>query len=144
MLKKIENLIGTKGDSWTAMSYLPGGDFAVGNFHALVHKLKANFDFLDIKLAERLVRSYGTNAWVLMSGASAKKDMGQDFGASLSEREVNYLIQHEWAECADDVIWRRTKLGIHFSETEKKALDKWMSDKVVIEKSEKKLRSENC
>ena len=144
MLKKIESLIGIKGDPWTATSHLPGGDFAVGDFSVLVHKLKAEFDFLDITLAERFVRSYGTNAWVLMNGASVKKDMGQDFGASLSEREVNYLIEYEWAECAADVIWRRTKLGIHLCETEKKTLDKWMNDKVVVENNETRLRSENC
>ena len=89
-------------------------------------KLKSEFSFLELPLAQRLVRSYGTNAWVVMQGASDIGDMGRDFGGSLTAREVAYLMQHEWAECAEDVIWRRSKLGICLDKQEVSALEKWM------------------
>jgi len=130
MLSKIESLIGAKGDAWTSTSYLPGGDFKVNEFTALVKKLKDNYEFLETPLVERFIRSYGTNAWILMDGALKKSDMGHEFGSSLFEREVNYLIKHEWAECADDIVWRRTKLGIRLSQDEKSSLEEWMRDKV--------------
>ena len=130
MLTKIEGLIGAKGDAWTAGSYLPGGNFKVSEFDELVHKLKNEYNFLETSLAERFIRSYGTNAWVLMDGVLKKADMGQEFGCSLYECEVNYLIEHEWAECADDIVWRRTKLGIKLSKEEKSILEKWISARV--------------
>ncbi len=135
MLEKIEESLDFKDKSskkgtWTANSQLPGGDFEVTDFDALLSKLKAEFMFLDASLAKRLVRAYGTNAWVLMQGASKFDDMGRNFGGTLTEREVLYLIKHEWAECAEDLVWRRTKLGIRLSEQEILALDVWMQKQV--------------
>ncbi len=126
MLEKIEELIGTRKDSWTANSSLPGGDFEVADYDVLVSKLKADFTFLDSALAKRLVRSYGTNAWTMMESATSTKDMGQSFGGSLTECEVKYLIQHEWAESAEDIVWRRSKLGICLSDQEIMKLDEWL------------------
>ena len=131
MLEKIEELIGARKAPWTTHSTLPGGDFAVSDFDRLVTKLKTEFPFLQLSLAERLVRSYGTRAWMLMKGASSQEDMGIEFGGSLTEREVNYLINNEWAECADDVVWRRSKLGIRLGNDQILALDEWMRDKAV-------------
>jgi len=142
MLTKIEGLIGAKGDAWTANSSLPGGDFKVNEFNELVQNLKNEYDFLEISLAERFIRSYGTNAWILMDGIAKESDMGQEFGCSLFECEVNYLINYEWAECADDIVWRRTKLGIKFSEEDKSILENWMSDKVLMKNN--KNRGESC
>ncbi|GAA0420346.1 glycerol-3-phosphate dehydrogenase [Cocleimonas flava] len=126
MLEKIEDLIGSRKESWTADSSLPGGDFAVSDYDLLVTKLKAEFPFIEESLAQRLIRSYGTKAWVLMDGAVKLEDMGRDFGGSLTEREVMYLIQHEWAETAEDIVWRRSKLGIRLSGQEVKELDSWL------------------
>ena len=63
--------------------------------------------------------------------ASKVEDMGQAFGGSLTEREVTYLIQHEWAECAEDVVWRRSKLGIRLSKQAISDLDEWMQKNVA-------------
>ena len=131
MLEKIEENIGAKSGIWTANSRLPGGNFGVNEFDELVSKLKAEFNFLELPLANRLIRSYGTNAWILMQGVSKSEEMGQVFGGSLTEREVTYLIQHEWAESAEDVVWRRSKLGIRLSDKEIMTLDKWMQENVV-------------
>ncbi len=143
MLKKVEALIGSKKMPWTANSQLPGGDFEVSCFDQLVLKLKSEFSFLDSGLAHRLIRSYGTKSWVLMEGATSIDDMGRAFGGSLTEKEVNYLINEEWAECAEDVIWRRSKIGIRLSQKEISTLDEWMQNRVAIENT-KTLRSSNC
>ena len=57
--------------------------------------------------------------------------MGADFGHSLSEREISYLMEHEWAECADDILWRRSKLGIGLGKDEILALDEWIENKAA-------------
>lgn len=129
MLEQVEELLGARGKSWTADSTLPGGNFEVSEFEAMVAKLQEEFPFLNYALALRLVRSYGTNAWAIMNGATSNSDMGRDFGGSLSEREVKYLMQNEWAETADDIVWRRSKLGIRLKEQNISALDAWMHQK---------------
>lgn len=126
MLEKIEQNLGQKKGKWTANSHLPGGKFQTAEFHELVSKLKSEFAFLDLSSATRLIRSYGTNAWEVMQGVSTVDDMGKRFGGSLTEREVLYLIKNEWAECAEDVVWRRSKIGIRMSEQEIRELDDWM------------------
>ncbi len=110
----------------------------------MVSKLKQDFEFLDSLLAKRLIRSYGTNAWTLMKGALNIEDMGQDFGGTLSAREIEYLMKHEWAECAEDVVWRRTKLGIRLDENLIAVIDEWMQQKATFDQHSGKLRSQNC
>ncbi|MEP3233060.1 MAG: glycerol-3-phosphate dehydrogenase [Hyphomicrobiales bacterium] len=129
VLEHIQELLGSHKAPWTAQSTLPGGDFAVAEFDSLVEKLKSDFPFLASSLAKRFVRSYGTRAWLLMEGAQSSKDMGDDLGHSLSGREVTYLMEHEWAQCAEDVIWRRSKLGIGLGKDEILALDEWIKTK---------------
>lgn len=133
MLKKIEDSIGPKKGPWTADSRLPGGEFDVIDFDELVLKLKDEFSFLESSLAKRLVRAYGTNAWMILEGSSKAEDMGQDFGGSLTESEVTYLIQHEWAESAEDVVWRRSKLGIRLSKQQIATIDAWMQNNITSE-----------
>lgn len=112
--------------SWTADAPLPGGDFGVGDFERMVASLRSDFAFLDAMHVRRLVRLYGTRARRILEGAESKKDLGIAFGAGLTEREVAYLMDHEWARTPDDILWRRTKLGLRFSEPEKIALRKFM------------------
>ena len=76
--------------------------------------------------ADRLARAYGARAWPLLGRAKSAADLGQDFGATLTEAEVRYLIEHEWARTAEDVVWRRSKLGLRLSTAEIAALDAWM------------------
>lgn len=126
MLEKIETALGKRKPSWTANSTLTGGDFKVEEFDSIVADVQAKYAFLEPTLAWRLVRSYGTRALQLLGDAKTVEDMGPQFGGSLTGREVEYLMQNEWAQTAQDVVWRRSKLGIRLSEDQIANLDKWM------------------
>ena len=80
----------------------------------------------------RLCRAYGSLVPALMGDAASWADMGQDFGSGLTEREVEYLIEHEFAQTAEDVLWRRSKLGLHMSEAERTTLEKWFAKRGAI------------
>lgn len=126
MLEKIEGFLGKRGKPWTANASLPGGDFPATGFDAQVAKLKSSYPFLDQRLARRLTRLYGTRAQVLLGLAKSNADLGRNFGADLYEAEVRYLCENEWALTAEDVLWRRTKRGLHFSREQVSALDEFM------------------
>ena len=126
MLEKIEEFLGKRGAPWTASAPLPGGDFPQTGFDAQVGRLATAYPFLDTGLARRLTRLYGTRAHLLLGEARSLADLGRDFGAGLYEAEVRYLMQHEWAKMAEDVLWRRTKRGLHFSAGQTEALDEFM------------------
>jgi len=112
---------------WTAGAPLPGGDFAVAEKPALVAELMAAYPFIDTPWAQRLVRTYGRDAWALLGGATTVDDLAPDFGATLTGAEVLWLMQHEFAGTAEDIVWRRTKLGLRMNEGEVAALDHWMT-----------------
>ncbi|MBN2760195.1 MAG: glycerol-3-phosphate dehydrogenase [Rhodobacteraceae bacterium] len=112
---------------WTAGVALPGGDFAHDGGPALVAELRRDFAFLTEFWAQRLVRAYGTEARLILGAATSKADLGRDFGATLTEAEVTWLMAREYARSAEDVLWRRSKLGLRMSETEACALNDWMA-----------------
>jgi glycerol-3-phosphate dehydrogenase len=126
-LEKVGETIGGKGPAWTAQSRLPGGDFPVQGYDAEVAKLKGRFGFLPDRLARRLVRRYGTRAATLLGSAARLEDMGRQFGSDLFEAEVRYLMEHEWAVNANDVLWRRTKEGLRLSEEQARDLEEYMA-----------------
>ena len=128
MLEKIEALIGRKGPAWTASATLPGGDFPVDGFGAQVSALRRDHPFLDQRAAERLCRLYGTKARKVLGSARSKADLGRDFGGDLSEAEVRYLMENEWAVTAEDVLWRRTKRGLVTTAEEAASLDRYMDE----------------
>lgn len=111
---------------WTAGVALPGGDFPVLGVQKLIDDLKSAHPFLDDYWAGRLVRGYGTEATVILAGAKAANDLGQAFGGTLTAREVEWLIDKEYARTAEDVVWRRSKLGLRMTKDEIAALDQWM------------------
>ncbi|MCB1350745.1 MAG: glycerol-3-phosphate dehydrogenase [Maritimibacter sp.] len=112
---------------WTAGVPLPGGDFALDEKPGLVTALIADHPFLDRAWAARLIRGYGRDAWPLLGGAKSAADLAPDFGATLTAAEVAWLMRREFACSAEDIVWRRTKLGLRMTETEISALDAWMS-----------------
>ncbi len=126
MLEKIEGFLGKRGDPWTAKGALPGGDFPATGYEAEVTKLKSSYPFLETRMARRLVRLYGTRARMLLGLAKSTADLGQDFGAHLYEAEVRYLVDHEWARTAEDILWRRTKRGLHFDREQTAKLEAFL------------------
>ncbi len=116
---------GLKGP-WTAGVPLPGGDFPVGDFGKLVADLMETCPFLTEAWARRLVRAYGTEACTMIGDASTASDLGADFGATLTGAEVRWLMDREFARNAEDVLWRRSKLGLRLSAGQAARLDAWM------------------
>jgi glycerol-3-phosphate dehydrogenase len=109
------------GAAWTHGAKLPGGDVPVAGFADWADGVARRYSFLDRSLIARLCRAYGSRIDVLLAGVSRATDLGRDFGAGLSEREVEYLVAHEWAESAEDILWRRSKLGLHMTPAERAA-----------------------
>jgi glycerol-3-phosphate dehydrogenase len=112
---------------WTGKTALPGGDFKTGAHGSLAAALVAAYPFLTTDHATRLVASYGTRASRILTGARSMADLGVSFGATLTEREVDYLRTVEWATTVDDVIWRRSKLGLRMTKSEIMKLNAWMT-----------------
>ncbi len=111
---------------WTSRSPLPGGDFPIGGFDASVERLRTDRPWLAPSLARRLVRAYGTRAERIVAGAARMADLGQIFGADLSLREVDYLVAQEWARTTEDVLWRRSKLGLRVQPSEAAKLGNYL------------------
>ena len=105
---------------------LPGGDFPVRGVADQIAALRLAHPFLDEVQARRLVRGYGTDAARMLSGARSWADLGRDFGAGLAEREVRWLMAQEFARTAEDVVWRRSKLGLRMTEAQISALQAFM------------------
>ncbi|WP_372574142.1 glycerol-3-phosphate dehydrogenase [Ruegeria jejuensis] len=126
--KIVAELPNPKGP-WTAGVTLPGGDFPVDGFDRLVTDLARDYPFLSPYHAFRLVRGYGAEASAVLGDAKSLADLGQDFGATLTEREVIWMMTHEYARRAEDVVWRRTKLGLRMSGEQVEQLDAWMQQR---------------
>jgi glycerol-3-phosphate dehydrogenase len=107
-----------RSKDWTAERPLPGGDFPPQGFDALCDRTRQRYPFLPEAAARRLVRAYGTRVTRILNDAKTLADLGKAFGADLSEAEVRYLVRTEWAVSTEDVLWRRSKLGLRFSRDE--------------------------
>ncbi len=125
-LEKIAPILGNTKGAWTAGVALPGGDFPVAGVADEIAGLERDYPFLDRRWAQRLIRAYGTEARLMLGDAAAAADLGRDFGATLTEREVTWLQDKEYARTAEDVVWRRTKLGLRLTGDQIAALDRFM------------------
>ncbi len=112
---------------WTATASLPGGDFDVTGLAALTAGLAHDYPFLSPAHARRLAQAYGTRARRWLGRAQSMADLGETFGATLTAAEVEYLMREEWAATADDVVWRRSKLGLRLSPIQLAGLEAWMA-----------------
>ncbi|PIE07318.1 MAG: glycerol-3-phosphate dehydrogenase [Rhodobacterales bacterium] len=110
---------------WTAGAPLPGGDFPWDGAPALAAALQKDYPFLDAPWAARLVRLYGTEARALLGKARTRANLGRDFGATLTEAELVWLRDNEFARTGEDVLWRRTKLGLRLTAAEAQAVSDW-------------------
>ena len=116
------------GPDWTAGVSLPGGDFPVDGVAALIGELRQSYPFLNAFWASRLIKAYGTEARLILDDAKSLEEMGKAFGASLTEREIVWLMDKEYARTAEDVVWRRSRLGLRMSKPEIADLNTWMTD----------------
>jgi glycerol-3-phosphate dehydrogenase len=109
---------------WTAKTPLPGGDFA--SFDDQVDRAQARWRFLDENQARRMVAAYGTRIAAVLGDAKNRDDLGPRFGEHLTAAEARYLMTREWARFADDVLWRRSKLGLAMAPRDRDALAAFM------------------
>ena len=116
--------------AWTATESLPGGDFGDGaakaGFDALFDDLCGRYAKLPGLLIARLARRHGSLAGQVLGDARDEADLGESFGGGLYEREARWFIANEWAREADDILWRRTKCGLHMSVAERERFADWM------------------
>ncbi|MGG5823807.1 glycerol-3-phosphate dehydrogenase [Falsiroseomonas sp. HW251] len=108
---KIGTLLGREGTPWTGTAALPGGDFT--GLLAFEQEMARRHPWIERTTLARLVRAYGSDLDAMLDGASGANAMGEDYGAGFTERELDWLVAKEWARSADDVLWRRSKLGLH-------------------------------
>ncbi|WP_263262790.1 glycerol-3-phosphate dehydrogenase [Pseudomonas sp. RIT-PI-S] len=118
------------GASWTANQPLPGGE-GMTTPQALASELQAKAPWLPAEIAARWSITYGSRSWKLLEGCQRLADLGQHLGAGLYAREVDYLVQAEWARGADDILWRRTKLGLFLDAEEQQALQQYLAQAAV-------------
>jgi glycerol-3-phosphate dehydrogenase len=121
-VEKLQRFLPGARGPWTATAPLPGGDLPEGGAAALAAALLAERPWLGAERAARLARSYGSEALRLLGEARRPEDLGRDFGAGLSQREVDWLVAEEWALTAEDILWRRTKLGLFLQPAAQAAL----------------------
>ncbi|QJQ94205.1 MULTISPECIES: glycerol-3-phosphate dehydrogenase [Halomonadaceae] len=113
------------GPAWTAQALLPGGD--IGTQEAFVARLLRDYPFLGEARARRFASSYGSLCLRFLDGCSSEEALGEHFGAGLTEAEVAYLTEVEWAHNTDDVLWRRSKLGLRVNQAERERLDAYIA-----------------
>src|SRR5690606_23026325 len=112
---KLSPFLPGMGQEWTEQTHLPGGDFHPNGFEEEVQKLLNHVPLLEKLHATRLFRTYGSCTYEMTAGIKDISDMGPLFGHDLYGFEVDYLIAHEWAQNTEDILWRRTKLGLFLS-----------------------------
>lgn len=114
------------GDPWTKTAALPGGDFDYPK-QQMVDSLTSKYPWLDSKIASRYVNQFGTLTWKLLADSTSETDLGKHFGWGLYSREIDYLIDHEFAKNSEDVLWRRTKLGLYLNPQQQVEVATYMS-----------------
>ena len=121
---KLEDFYPQMGKAWTKHSALPGGDF--DNVEALTQELKSLYNWLPEVTLKRFVRTYGTRTKIILGNATQLSDLGHDFGHGLFAAEVDYLLKQEWAGNAYNILWRRSKLGLRFSDEQITVLNNYI------------------
>jgi glycerol-3-phosphate dehydrogenase len=111
---------------WTTTGILPGGDLPGGSFARFLRTLARRYPWLPAPLRERYAQAYGTRVELLLAGASSLTDLGPELTPGLHEREAEYLCREEWARSAEDILWRRTKLGLG-ARGDTARLERWLA-----------------
>ncbi|TRD12067.1 glycerol-3-phosphate dehydrogenase [Erythrobacter insulae] len=115
------------GEAWTADECLPGGDIPVEDFDSRLAQMQMHYGWFPADGMRRLFRAYGTRVRTLMGDARGLNDMGEHLGGDLYARELEYMVEHEFVTCAEDVLWRRSKLRLHLDEAAQKRVESWFA-----------------
>jgi glycerol-3-phosphate dehydrogenase len=133
---KLEMSLGRRSGPWTAGAFLPGGDFTKiglrggaqpGGFAAFLRTVERRYPWLPPSLRTRLSRAYGTRIERVIGDSDSLQDMGDEVLRGLFAREIEYLCAEEWAQTAEDILWRRSKLGLHLPHDAAARLDDWLT-----------------
>jgi glycerol-3-phosphate dehydrogenase len=125
-LEKLKPVMGFEAEAWTGSASLPGGDLPNADFEAFLTAVQAERPWLPVALARRYARAYGTRITCILDGARSIDDLGEHLGDGLYEAEVDYLVREEWAVSEEDVLWRRSKLGLHVGAATVRRLQDWL------------------
>lgn len=134
-MQKLAPVLGNNAPDWTAFATLPGGEMEDGDFDRFLAQAKARFNWVPEGLLNRLARSYGTAIDKILGKASELAQLGQEVAPDLYEAELHYLIANEWARTADDVLWRRTKLGLGMQADQITAVENWFATQAGLEQA---------
>jgi len=125
VLEKLAPWMHTKRGSWSKEERLPGGQFKRSERALELTALQQQYPQLERQFMSRLFNRHGRNVASILQTAQTPAELGRDFGGGLSQREVEYLVAHEWARQPDDVLWRRTKCGLHMNEQQRSEFNIW-------------------
>ena len=112
---------------WTQLAVLPGGDLPGASLAAFLRAVARRYAWLPAAVRERYARAYGTRMGNVIGAARSLSMMGEEVLRGLYEREIDYLCSYEWATCAHDILWRRSKLGLHLPAGSEAHLDAWLT-----------------
>lgn len=118
--------------AWTAEAPLPGGKLGKAGFAGLLDVIYDRAPFLPEHMVHRLAHSYGSAALTIIGDSKSMKDLGEDFGYGLTQREIHYLVQKEWAQTGEDILWRRSRLGIHLTPEQRERVNDYVKN--ILEK----------
>lgn len=124
-LTHLQPFFPTMKKPWTEKALLPGAENLV-SVELLIQQLIQAVQDVSVQLASRWAHAYGSRVWIFLNNISMLHELGQDFGHGLYAQEVDYLVNQEWAITSSDILWRRSKLGLEFTETEIQALDEYL------------------
>lgn len=124
-LHKIAHIFPQMRGDWTETAPLPGGDMADADYEAFRNTMKRDYPWMPRALRQHYGRLYGTRIAQIVGEATSLDGLGRHFGGQLYEAEVAYLMKHEWAQTAEDILWRRTKHRLHLTEAEQQAFAQW-------------------
>ena len=129
-VSKICQLLENDQPIWTSKVALPGGDLENTDINVFITRMQERYYWLPASLLERYALAYGSRISALLEGANSLDDLGEELCPGLYEKEALYLFNHEWAASAEDILWRRTKLGLRASDIDRKRLENWIGDVV--------------
>jgi glycerol-3-phosphate dehydrogenase len=124
---KLAPLLGNRAPRWTARAFLPGGGLPGGSFAAFLRLVERRHPWLPAELRRRFSRAYGTLIENVLGDARSLEDLGEEVLPGLYAREIAYLVRDEWARTAEDILWRRSKLGLHLPADAASRLDAWLA-----------------